>query len=569
VVRLSALAVLLPAALVLSACGSAPSAAEPTEPRRGGTLTVLLAEPGAVTRAPDPHRVTSPGAAAVHGALFRTLYAWRPGRGDEEPELVADLAEALPEVSEDGRTLTVRLRADVRFAAGRGGSAEEAGRAVTAEDAERGLERALGDPVAGPAARQALGAVAGLPAAPDGPRDVRGVEALDERTLVLRLTRPGAPLVTAALATALATPVPAELPRRSAPLPAVPAAFTGPYVPVPPGEGDGAARGEVALERNPDFAPLEGDWRTALAERIVLAPAGDPVAAARLVLDGRGLVLGDGIAAPDVARRAARRPTEQTVTVPLPVTRFVALRRDRAPLDDLDVRKALSAALDRRAIAGAAAGAGEVAGHWLPPRVPGHDESGGAEGPRNAWLAAPEGDLAVARGYLRRAGHRDGRLGGRPLVALVPDRAEDRAVAEVVRRSLAPLGVRVAVRTGSPAAVAAACRGSAMRADLCPTAALESLVRDPEAVVRAGLDAWGPLRSDWAAGAVAAASRRPEGEGRAWRWAEANRALLQEVLGIPWRWDERALLVSRDVRGVADVRRGTWDLAATALEQER
>jgi len=43
--------------------------------------------------------------------------------------------------------------------------------------------------------------------------------------------------------------------------------------------------------------------------------------------------------------------------------------------------------------------------------------------------------------------------------------------------------------------------------------------------------------------------------------------VLQAVPGIPWRWDERRLLVSRDVRGVADVRRGAWDLGATALEE--
>jgi ABC-type transport system substrate-binding protein len=218
-------------------------------------------------------------------------------------------------------------------------------------------------------------------------------------------------------------------------------------------------------------------------------------------------------------------------------------------------------------MARAAGGSGEVAAHWLPPAVAGHDESGGAEGPRNAWLAAPEGDLAQARAYLREAGRAGARLRGRPLVALVADRAPDRAVAEVVRRSLAPLGVSVRVRTGSPAQVARGCRAPAMTVDLCPAAALTSAVRDPEAVLRAGLDAWGPLRSDWAAGAVSTASAAADGESRAWRWAEANRAVLQAVPGVPWRWEERRLLVSRDVRGVADERAGVWDLGATALRE--
>jgi len=35
--------------------------------------------------------------------------------------------------------------------------------------------------------------------------------------------------------------------------------------------------------------------------------------------------------------------------------------------------------------------------------------------------------------------------------------------------------------------------------------------------------------------------------------------------GAPWRWEERMLIVSRDVRGVVDSGSGAWDLAATSL----
>ncbi|MDP9400943.1 MAG: hypothetical protein M3P39_08395, partial [Actinomycetota bacterium] len=100
------------------------------DPRRGGTLVVLLARPDP---APDPHRVVTPGQVAVHGALFRTPYAWRPGDA-ERP--TADLAEGPPEIAEDGRSVSVRLRAGVRF--GPGGE-----RDLRAADVEHGLERAL------------------------------------------------------------------------------------------------------------------------------------------------------------------------------------------------------------------------------------------------------------------------------------------------------------------------------------------------------------------------------------------------------------------------------------------
>ncbi len=61
------------------------------------------------------------------------------------------------------------------------------------------------------------------------------------------------------------------------------------------------------------------------------------------------------------------------------------------------------------------------------------------------------------------------------------------------------------------------------------------------------------------------ASDTEPGEQRARAWGDIGRDVVAIAPGAPWRWDERVLLVSSNVRGVVDGGSGAWDLAATSL----
>ena len=421
--------------LVLAACGggSDPSGTKEGAPQRGGDLTVLVPRADA---APDPHRVRTLAEAMIHSAVFRGLYVVPPTKEDEpetpdEPSQegpAPDLAEGPPTVSEDGKVVTVRLRDGVRF----GG---DDGRTVNARDVARGIEEALADPVAGPGARRLLAAVAGVPAPGDPAKSsISGIEATDARTLVFRLRRPEARLVVAALSTPLSTPVPADRENISP--------WTGPYVPTQDGPD-----GQVVLVRNPAFRPLPDDWRRAYAERIRLEVDDSPGAASR-VLNGERLVLGSTTVPASVATAATHR--KQLTRVVMPATEYVGLNPTMPPFDRLDVRKAAIAAVDRQALLDAVReNGGILASHWLPPGTPGHDQAGGAEGPRYDWLARPEGDLAVAQAYLRRAGFADGRYEGRPIVAFTAGDHRSMVVAQAVRRRLALIGMDAPAARGA------------------------------------------------------------------------------------------------------------------------
>src|SRR3954464_9717287 len=96
------------AALALAACGSTDTKAPVAKHTRGGTLTVLWS--GDVDSI-DPGITYYSGGYMVSGVTQRTPIAYKPGVATA----VADLARTLPEVSSDGRTVTVRLRSGVRF----------------------------------------------------------------------------------------------------------------------------------------------------------------------------------------------------------------------------------------------------------------------------------------------------------------------------------------------------------------------------------------------------------------------------------------------------------------------
>ncbi len=115
-----ALAVLVVFALLVSACGqqtatpaAAPSAAADLttgeKPQSGGTLSfVVNAEPPSF----DAHRETS--FALLHPAAphYSTLYRFDPG---DLAKIVPDVAAAMPEISADKLTWTIKLRSDVKF----------------------------------------------------------------------------------------------------------------------------------------------------------------------------------------------------------------------------------------------------------------------------------------------------------------------------------------------------------------------------------------------------------------------------------------------------------------------
>jgi peptide/nickel transport system substrate-binding protein len=352
--------------------------------------------------------------------------------------------------------------------------------------------------------------------------------------------------------------------------------FTGPYriAAAPGGVLPAADAARISLERNPSWAS-QGDFRPAFVDGIVLEQRSpSPAALAQRVLAGRTAINGDDPAGADL-RRALR---ERRAQVALPLSgeiTFVALNTRVKPFDEPNVRRALSAALDQDAVRAALGGrvVGDVPTHWIPPGVPGFEEAGGKAGPGVDFLAFREGNLALARRYLRQAGYARGRIAGVPVLDIVARRqASAPAFAAETRRALAALGLRSRVRflafgpfirACSRDPSVAACLGYRWQRDLDDAASML-----PPLFGRPGLQAGTNVSrlSDPSLESLMDEAATTTGEAdRAERWADVDRQVTELAPGVPIVWSRAANVRSADVKGVLDLELGTWDLSFTSL----
>src|ERR687889_2282724 len=134
------------AALALAAAGCGGSSSEggsgeanngaPVKGKKGGKVTFLAA---ADVDYLDPGQTYYTFGYTVAYATQRPLYSFKP---DDAETPVPDLAESEPQISEDNKTITVKLRSGVKFS-------PPVNREVTSKDVKYAIERAFTENVGG------------------------------------------------------------------------------------------------------------------------------------------------------------------------------------------------------------------------------------------------------------------------------------------------------------------------------------------------------------------------------------------------------------------------------------
>ena len=386
----------------------------------------------------------------VEYAVNRSLYGYRPN----SLEPVPDLASGPPEIAADNRSITVRLRPGVRFA-------PPVNREVTSADVKYAFQRAFTQSVSNGYVFTYFADIVGSPGRPmSSLPKLRGIETPDAHTLVFRLSAPVAPVVAEALVMPITMPVPREyarpFDRKRESRYDEHVAFTGPYM-VANDEGGkltGWKRGRrMRLVRNPNWDPVT-DYRPASLDEIVIDERSGDNPTRRTLRGSRLLCCDAGRPPEDVLRDALRDFPSQVGRSSGGGTRWVALNTKIRPFNRPNVRRAVVAAFDRKALRRAAGGrlAGPIAQHFLPSEVPGFAESGGAKGfTKFDFMRHPGGNLELARAYLRKAGYPDGRYTGRHrLLTIAPDQDPGNAVARVASKQLRKLGFRLRFKAVPP-----------------------------------------------------------------------------------------------------------------------
>jgi peptide/nickel transport system substrate-binding protein len=338
--------------------------------------------------------------------------AFRLAGGQGGTSLVPNLASAMPEVSEGGRTLTFTIRRDIRFSTGQ---------PLRPADIKRGIDRALA--LESDASQELLGTISGVEA-----DDAAG-------TVTVRLRRPDAEILYR-LALPFAYAVPADTPTESTkvPLPA-----TGPYriAHISP-------RRQVRLERNPYFKSWSAAARPdGYPDAIVLDVTKDDRVALDAVRQARAdwtaapaFAQGDGVAA-ELRRELRRGHARQLHTAVLTATSWVWMNTEVAPFDRLDVRRAVALAIDRREIVERHGGptAARATCRILPASLPGY---------RDDCPYGRDPDLGRARELIRRSGTRGAR------VTVWNAKPWYTGSSRVLARSLRLLGYRVRIKSLPP-----------------------------------------------------------------------------------------------------------------------
>ncbi len=572
--RAIAVAVAALLAIAVGACGSSNdnggdvNSGAIVKGKKGGTLKVVAA--GDFEHI-DPGQVYYQFDYLMTYATQRPLYSFKP---DQFATQSPDLAASDPKLSDGGRTVTVKLKPNIKYG-------PPVNRAATSKDVKYAIERAFTASVANGYVGTYFSIVKGAPEpGQKSVPNISGIETPDDQTIVFKLSEPSGAFLKA-LTLPVTAPVPEEYAKKyDANTPTTYGNYqvgTGPYR----FQADKSGKityqvGKSAtLVRNPNWDP-KTDYRPAYADQIDFSMGNeDTVVAGRQVLNGKNMLTGDISADPPVIKQALQSRKSQISFSPLGM-RYVALNTTIKPLDNLNVRKAILAASDRNALRLTRGGAivGDIATHFLTPGVPGFEEAGGFKGTGVDYLANPNGNLALAKQYLAKSGIDPSQY---TLFMVGQDSGVGAKTAQVFQSQLQKLGFKVNLRQvpqdtmyskfcNVPKADVAVCPNVGTLPDFADGQAELDAYFNGAAIVPENNNNWPQLNVPAVNKAIDSAKQVIDPNARAKAWANVDRMIVAQAPAVPWIYDKQANLISSNVQGVIDKWNADWNLSYSSIQ---
>lgn len=405
------------AAALLAGAWLAPAQAEYLKEHRGGTIR-LLARSAAGTL--DPHINYTDQGWQMYQPIYDGLVAFRKAEGMDGFSVVADLAEALPTVSNDGKTLTFKLRKGIKFSNGKD---------LGVKDVVASFQRIF--KVSGPTSGTFYAGIVGADKCLADTKSctldggVVGDEATG--TITINLTKPDAEILYK-LALPHAVVLPADTPAEdmgSKPIPG-----TGAYMisAFDPNKG-------MTVTRNPNFKQWSEEAQPDGYPDVVQYDFGlSEEAAVTAIQNGEADWMFDALPS-DRLGELGSKSMDQLHISPLSAWWYAPLNNRLAPFDNEKARQAVAYAIDRNTLVKLFGGkvlASPVC-QVLPPDFPGHEDyCPYTKNPGAKWSAP---DLDKAKQLVEESGTK-----GQKVTIIVEDTAISRSIGVYLQSVLTSIG---------------------------------------------------------------------------------------------------------------------------------
>jgi peptide/nickel transport system substrate-binding protein len=413
------------AALVASVAGAA--SAEYMQEHRGGTMR-LVARSAAGTI--DPHVNYSLQFWQIYQITHDGLVGFKKAQGAEGFKVVPNLAEAMPQIADDGKTYTFKLRQGIKF---------WDGREVTVKDVVASLQRIykVSGPTSGTFYRNIVGADKCLET-PAGCTLEGGVEA-DEaaRTVTIKLTQPDPELIYK-LAVPHAVILPADAPAEDSGTQPIPG--TGPYMMVSYDPNT-----SLKLARNPHFKVWSEEAQPdGYPDEIVYDFGLTDEAEVTAVQNGEADWMFDQPPTDRLAELGTKYQDRVHINQ-LTAVWYAPMNTNIPPFNNVKARQAVNYAIDRAALVNLFGGPALATPtcQILPIGFPGYEAyCPYTENPGTEWSAP---DLEKAKQLVQESG-----TAGQKVTLIVEDTAVSRSIGVYLQSVLSEIGYDAAVKAISP-----------------------------------------------------------------------------------------------------------------------
>ncbi len=406
-----------------SGSGTAAAPAGFQEQHKGGTLKLLAKSAGGTL---DPKVNYTLQYWQLYQAMYDGLLAFKKVDGQESFTVVPDLAEALPEVSTDGKTYTFTLRKGIKFSDGRD---------VTVDDVAASFKRifTVSSPTAGTFYNGIIGAAACLktPTSCDLSKGVVVDKATNKIVINLVDADPELPYK---LSVPHASIQPADAPAKDAGNTPIPT--TGPYM-----AASYDPNTALKLVRNPHFTEWSRDAQPQGYSDEIIESFGLTVeAAVTAVENGQADWVYDAPPA-DRLSEIGTKYADQAHVNALTAFWYLPMNTNLAPFDNVKARQAVNWAVDRGAVVKLFGGEklAQPVCTFLPPEFPGHvDDCQYTKGGGTTWSAP---DLDKAKALVQESG-----TAGQEVGIVVSDDEVNKAVGEYVQSVLTSIGYKATLK---------------------------------------------------------------------------------------------------------------------------